>query len=349
MIQQLTRMDRRKFLALAGIALPLSVKKLMAEHKVVSADPLVVDFDVCSLRGRYTEEQDFYIRNHGEIPPRIEATSLRIEGEVARPLEITPSQLAHFEKHQVAAVLECAGNPVKTTALVSDGVWEGWSMKDVLSLASPESAGTFINLFGRDGYARSVPADRIRDRGLIVTHLNGQRLSRHHGAPWRALFPGWYGMDAVKWLNRIAVSRTELPSNQMAYLELIQGPSGEPEGRPLPRIQVKSLILSPKNGAVLRHGKVQSRGVAWSGEGPIARVDVSADGGLNWQPATVDHGSLYDWSWWQTELDLSRPGHVELACRATDEPGHTQPGVRDPKRLDGYVNNWRHHIQCVVV
>src|ERR1700677_1798132 len=188
-------MDRRKFLALAGIALPLSVKKFMAEHKVVSADPLLVDFDVCSLRGQYTTEEDFYIRNHGEIPPAIEATSLRIEGEVARPLEITPSQLGHFETHKVAAVLECAGNRVTTTALASDGVWEGWSMNDVLSLASPGSAGAFINLFGRDGYARSVPSDRISDGGLIVTHLNGQRLSRHDGAPWRALFPGWYGMD----------------------------------------------------------------------------------------------------------------------------------------------------------
>jgi sulfite oxidase len=342
-------MDRRKFLALASIALPLSVKRLMAEHKVVSADPLLVDFDICSLRGWYTREEDFYIRNHGEIPPRIEAMSLRIEGEVARALEVTPSQLAHFERHKVAAVLECAGNPVKTMAMVSDGVWEGWSMNDVLSLATPSSAGTFISLFGRDGYARSVPSDRIRSGGLIVTHLNGQRLSRHHGAPWRALFPGWYGMDAVKWLERIVVSKTELPSNQMAYLELTQGSSGEPEGRPLPRVQVKSLILSPKNGAVLRHGKIQSRGVAWSGEGQISRVEVTADGGRNWQPATVEHGSLYDWSWWETELDLGRPGHVELACRATDEPGNIQPAVRDPKRLDGYVNNWRHHIRCLVV
>jgi hypothetical protein len=40
---------------------------------------------------------------------------------------------------------------------------------------------------------------------------------------------------------------------------------------------------------------------------------------------------------------------VELACRARDEQGHIQPAVRDPKRLDGYVHNWRHHIQCVVV
>ena len=209
-------MDRRKFLALAGIALPLSVRKLMAEHHVVSADPLLVDFDTCSLRGRYTTEEDFYVRNHGEIPPAVEAKSLPIEGEVARPLEITPDHLAHLEKRKLGAVLECAGNPVSTIAKVSDGEWEGWSLGEVLSLARPTSAGAYVNLFGRDGYARSVPADRAHNDGLIVTHLNGKRLSRRHGAPWRALFPGWYGMDAVKWLERIEVSMTEVLTNQMA-------------------------------------------------------------------------------------------------------------------------------------
>lgn len=348
MRQQLTsHMDRRGFLALASIALPFSVRKLMAEHHVVSADPLLVDFDICSLRGQYTNQLDFYVRNHGEIPPDTEAAVLRIEGEVSRALDITPGQLAHLDRRKFGAILECAGNPVNTRGLVSDGIWEGWSMGEVLSLAGPGSAGSYVNLFGRDGYARSVPIDRAHD-ALIATHLNAERLSRRHGAPWRALFPGWYGMDAVKWLKRIVVSKTALPSNQMAYLELMQGPSGEPQGRPLPRMQVKSLILSPRNGAVLPHGKVQSRGIAWSGEGKIAQVDVSADGGLNWQPATIAAGSPYDWSWWQAELDLIRPGQVELVCRATDERGHTQPAERDPKRLDGYVNNWRHHIKCVI-
>jgi DMSO/TMAO reductase YedYZ molybdopterin-dependent catalytic subunit len=341
-------MDRRQFI-FASIALPLSVKRLMAEHHVVSADPLTVDFDIRSLKGRYTTVEDFYVRNHNGVPPDTEAISLRIEGEVARPLEITPNQLAPLERRKLGAVLECAGNSVRTLGMVSDGVWEGWSLSDVLSLAHPTSTGVYVSLFGRDGYGRSVPIDRVQNGGMIVTHLNARRLTRHHGAPWRALFPGWYGMDAVKWLERIVVSKTALPSNQMAYLELRQTASSEPEARPLPRIQVKSLILSPENGAVLRHGKVQTRGVAWSGEGQIARVEVTADGGINWQPATVERGSLYDWGWWQSELELRRPGAVKLICRATDQRGYTQPVERDPKRLDGYVNNWFHYVTCVVV
>jgi DMSO/TMAO reductase YedYZ molybdopterin-dependent catalytic subunit len=333
-------MNRRQFIAVAGIAFPFSVRRLVAEHYVVSADPLMVDFDLGSLRGQYTTSEDFYVRNHGGIPAAAETISLRIEGEVARPLEIIPEHLASLQRHRQGAVLECAGNLVRTLAKVSDGLWEGWALNEVLSMAHPASTGAFVNLFGRDGYERSVPLDQVRDSGLLVTHLNGQPLSRHHGAPWRALFPGWYGMDAVKWLERIEVSKTALPSNQAAYLEISQTASGELERRPLPRVQVKSLILNPENDKVLFHGKLEMNGVAWSGEGQIAKVEVSADGGVTWQAATLKRSGLYDWSWWQSELVLSRPGAVELVCRATDEQGHTQPAERDAKRLDGYVNNW---------
>jgi DMSO/TMAO reductase YedYZ molybdopterin-dependent catalytic subunit len=345
----MSSVNRRTFMALAGMGLPLSVRRLMGEHHVLSVDPLMVDFDISSLQGRYTAEQDFYVRDHGEVPQAPLASALRIEGEVAQPVEVTLAQLASLERRKLGAVLECAGNPVKTIGKVSNGVWEGWSLGDVLALAHPARTGTYLNLFGRDGYVRSVPIDRAYNDGMLVTHLNGQRLTRNHGAPWRALFPGWYGMDAVKWLERIVVSKTELPTNQTAYVELTQGPSGEIETRPLPPIQVKSLILSPENRAVLHPGKVITRGIAWSGAAKIAKVEVSADGGISWQSATLDCGGRYEWALWQSELNLNRPGAADLICRAVDEQGHGQAAERDPRRLDGYVNNWCHHISCVVV
>src|SRR6202158_154597 len=346
---RLNRTDRRTFIAFASIALPVSVRGLLADHHVISADPLTVDFDICSLRGRYTPVEDFYVRNHGEVPSNIAAAFLRIEGEVERPQEITPNQLASLEKRKLGAVLECAGNPVATVGKVSNGIWEGWSFGEVLSLARPANAGAYVNLFGRDGYARSIPISRACADGMVVTHLNGQPLSRHHGAPWRALFPGWYGMDAVKWLERIVVSKTALPANQAAYLELTQGPTGEYESRPLPRVQVKSLILSPENGAVLRHGRLQTVGIAWSGQGQIAKVDVSPDGGAEWRPAIIDRTAPYEWVWWHCELDVKRLGAVALAGRATDEQGSTRRAKRGARRVDGYGNSWYHRVGCVIV
>jgi DMSO/TMAO reductase YedYZ molybdopterin-dependent catalytic subunit len=340
-------MNRRQFIVAIG-AIPVSVKSLMAEHHVVSADPLMVDFDLGSLRGQYTSSEDFYVRNHAAIPASVDGASVRISGAVSRPLEITPERLANLKKRRVGAVLECAGNLVKPVAKVSDGIWEGWSLNEVLAIANPSNSAGYVNLFGRDGYGRGVAMEQARD-GLLVTHLNGQPLSRHHGAPWRALFPGWYGMDSVKWLERIEVSSTILPTNAYAYFEMKQTASGKIERKPLPHMQVKSLILNPEDGKVLRRGDCEMSGIAWSGEGLIARVEVSTDGGVKWQPALLKHGGPFDWTFWHVRIQLSQSGAVQLTCKATDETGHTQPPERDSARLDGYVNNWRHKVGCVVL
>jgi hypothetical protein len=45
---------------------------------------------------------------------------------------------------------------------------------------------------------------------------------------------------------------------------------------------VRSLIARPSAGAELRGSRVEIAGVAWSGEGPIVRVDVSAEAGATW-------------------------------------------------------------------
>jgi len=336
-------------MAYAAATALASARKLGADHHVESIDPLMVDSDLRSLESRYTPVEDFYVRNHFNIPGQPENPTLDIEGEVAKPLCLTPEILAALDKHQIGSVLECAGNPVGTIAKLSNGAWEGWSLADVLALARTAPAGAHLHLFGRDGYARSVPIERALDGGMLATQLNGRALSPRHGPPWRALFPGWYGMDSVKWLARIVVARAPLESNTNAYLERIQDSDGGVCARPLPRVQVKSLIVSPEEGAVLRRGTISLRGIAWSGEGKIAAVEFSKDGGISWRPAELRAGARYEWFFWGSELELSARGVVELVCRARDEKGTVQPAQRDSNRLDGYINNWYHRVRWVVV
>jgi DMSO/TMAO reductase YedYZ molybdopterin-dependent catalytic subunit len=308
-----------------------------------------VDSDLNSLVARYTPVEDFYIRNHFKVPDQTGAPALDIQGEVEKPLRLTPEDLAALRRCQVGSVLECAGNPVGTVAKLSNGAWEGWSLADVLALARPAQASAHLHLFGRDGYGRNIPIERALDGGMLATQLNGRLLSPQHGSPWRALFPGWYGMDSVKWLARIVVAPAPLESNDSAYLELIRDPKGAVRLRALPRVQVKSLIVSPLAGAVLRPGTISLRGIAWSGGGSIARVEFSADGGATWRLAALDAGVRYEWVFWRSELELTARGGVEFVCRAVDEKGMVQPAQRDPNRLDGYSNNWYHRVRCVMV
>src|SRR5579863_6562656 len=271
-------MDRRQFfLSTTGVLLA-SAGKLWADHHVISADPLIVESDLGSLQGRYTRVEDFYVRNHYEAPEITGSVSLRIEGEVEKPQQVSSRQLRVFPEREIGAVLECAGDPVRAVSLASDGVWRGWRLSDVISLARPRRTGTYLHLFGRDTFSRSVPMDRAMSDGWLATSLNGHPLVRNHGAPCRALFPGWYGMDSVKWLERMVVAANPLPPVGNTYLEIRKDDSGGLAAQPLPSIRVKSVITAPANGGILHRGETQIRGLAWSGGGKIQSVQVSADG-----------------------------------------------------------------------
>lgn len=343
-------MLRREFIRLSGSALWASALHLRAEHRLMSDDPLVVAFDLSSLKGRYTETQDFFVRNHFRVPGNSPSSALRIEGEVENPQRLAARDLDRFSEREIGAVLECAGDPVSTLALVSDGRWTGCRLRDVLAAARPKREGAFAHLFGRDGFTRSVPLAHLLADGFLARGLNGRPLPPNHGAPWRALFPGWYGMDSVKWLERIVVARNPLPPVENTYLELRRSATGAVEPSALPPIQVKSLMTSPVDGAVLHKGSLDVRGVAWSGSGKIVRVEVSADAGASWRMARLDIPSgAYDWTLWRATVDARETGHVDLVCRAVDERGNVQPERRDPARADQYAYNVCHRIRCVVI
>jgi DMSO/TMAO reductase YedYZ molybdopterin-dependent catalytic subunit len=316
---------------------------------VISTHPLEVESNLGSFNTPYTPIEDFYIRNHREAPRYSTPPTLRVEGEVARRLRLGPADLAHMKKLQLSAVLECAGNPVGTSALVSNGVWEGWSLWEIVEMARPSGGAKFIHLFGGDGYARSVPIQRAHDGGMLATDLGGRRLQPEHGAPWRAFFPGWYGMDSVKWLERIVISSNALSSAENEYVEMRPATPIGIVRRPLPPIQVKSIITFPADRGVVHRGTAEIRGLAWSGAKTISNVELSTDGGTNWHDVEFPGHNRYDWVLWRTSVELSEPGTLELACRATDAAGGRQPAQRDPERLDGYVQNWYHRIQVSVV
>jgi len=340
-------MNRRGFLTLVSSGL-LVPEALAAEHHVISADPLEVEFDLNSLRERYTPVEDFYVRNHHDVPANVGQATLRLEGEVEQARELAPADLAPLPKQEFGAVLECAGNRVGASGLISNGLWTGWKLQDVLALVRPSPRAAHLHLQGRDGYQRSVPVERATE-SMLVTGLNGRPLNRQHGAPWRVLFPGWFGMDSVKWLKSVVVAREPLPPEGDTYQEIRKMHSGEITRQPLPRLPVKSVITDPLAGAVIKRGVGEIRGLAWSGTGKISSVEVSINKGDTWLAAELEPGRDFEWWMWKATLEFTQQGAVELVARARDSEGSQQPMERDPSRLDGYANNWYHRVRCVVV
>jgi sulfane dehydrogenase subunit SoxC len=203
----------------------------------------------------------------------------------------------------------------------------------------------FVLAEGADGAAmtRTVSMEMALDDVLVVYGQNGEMLRPENGYPLRLLVPGVQGVSSVKWLRRLKVGTEPWNSREesLTYADLM------PDGmfRQYTWIQeAKSVITSPSGGQhLLDRGYYQITGLAWSGRGAIRRVDVSTDGGRNWQRATLQepiHSKALtrfrsDW-WWNGAPAL-------LQSRAVDETGFVQPQIRQLRAVRGtrsvYHNN----------
>jgi DMSO/TMAO reductase YedYZ molybdopterin-dependent catalytic subunit len=171
--------------------------------------------------------------------------------------------------------------------------------------------------------------------------MNGRPLEPQHGFPLRLVVPGWYGMASVKWLTSIeAVDRT-FEGFQQAVAYRYQRDADDP-GQPVRRIRVRALMIPPgipdfyTRDRTVERGTVTLRGRAWSGEAPVARVEVGIDG--RWAEATLD-APLGEFAWrgWSFRWDAT-PGDHELSCRASDDAGNVQP-LTPPWNHQGMGNN----------
>ncbi len=163
------------------------------------------------------------------------------------------------------------------------------------------------------------------------------------------LVPGVQGVSSVKWLRRLEVGDQPWNTREesLHYIDMMPGGVH----RQYSWIQeAKSVITSPSGGQVLvDRGYHQITGLAWSGRGKVARVDVSSDGGRNWRTARLQEPVLdkaltrfrIDWTW-NGEPAL-------LQSRVIDDTGFVQPTLGQLRHVRGtrsiYHNNaiqtWR--------
>jgi sulfane dehydrogenase subunit SoxC len=84
-------------------------------------------------------------------------------------------------------------------------------------------------------------------------------------------------------------------------------------------------------------------GIAWSGRGTIARVDVTLDGGRNWRPARLD-GPSFDKAVHRFYHEFDWTGEpLLIQSRAIDSTGYIQPTKDELRAVRGtnsiYHNN----------
>ncbi len=294
------------------------------------------------LEGTITPNGLHYERHHNGVPQIDPAYHrLLIHGLVKRPLKFTVEDLLRYPMQSRTCFIECAGNsnagwnsqPSQAEVgyfhgLASNSEWTGIPLATLLDETGMDDKAKWLIAEGADAFAMhiSVPLDSALDEGMLALYQNGERLRPENGYPMRLLLPGLEGVLNVKWLRRIKL--TEQPI--MARNETSKYTELQPSGKALQfthTMAAKSLILSPSGGMVLKSGPglYPITGLAWSGNGKIKTVEVSADGGDSWAEAELQQPVLakaftrfrIPWQW------NGKP--AVLKSRAIDETGYVQP------------------------
>ncbi len=295
---------------------------------------------LASGQGIMTPSGLHFERHHAGIPtidPRTHA--LILHGMVDQPMRFTMDDLKRLPAVSRIHFIECSGNGLTewakptlktvqgTHGLTSTSEWTGVRLSTLLEMAGVQDSAAWILAEGADAavMTRSVPLDKAMDDAIVAYAQNGEALRPEQGYPLRLLLPGYEGNTHIKWLRRLDVSDKPFMTREETskYTDLM--PDGTARQFSL-EMEAKSVITFPSGAMKLpRAGFYEVTGIAWSGRGKIARVEVSADGGATWQEAALD-GPVLDKCHTRFRLPWTWTGEeAVLQSRAVDETGYVQP------------------------
>jgi DMSO/TMAO reductase YedYZ molybdopterin-dependent catalytic subunit len=313
----------------------------------------------------FTPNDAFYVRWHLETLPNsvdLKEWRLHVEGNVGSPFTLSlPELIDRFKPTSVAAVNQCSGNSRSRlqprvpggqwgNGAMGNAMWTGVKLREVLDAAKLKSGSLQVQFEGLDrgkgpeGYGsnrfmKSLDLnDPVLEDCIIAYSMNGEPLPMLNGFPVRLVVPGNFATYWVKSLTWIRVldkpddnfwmkTAYRIPDTPGGNTTPDEVKTGTVKTIPIAKMPVRSFLISPDGSAKIPSGlPVQLRGIAYSGYGGIKKVEVSADKGANWLNADLGNDlGPYSFRTWELAWTAKTPGKYELAVRATDDKGHTQP------------------------
>lgn len=349
--------------------LPIEFEKDVVRRNVpwLTADPISsINFTpIHALEGTITPQGCAFERHHsGAIELRKEDYRLMINGLVDKPLVFSYEDLERFPRENHVFFCECAANTGMewagaqlngaqfTHGMIHNMEYTGVSLGTLLKEAGLGKAGDlkdkWVYFEGADASSngRTIPMEKALDDCIVAFKANGEALRKEHGYPVRMVVPGWEGNLWVKWLRRIEVTDAAVESREETskYTDVLEDGTARKWTWVM---DAKSIITSPSPQSPIKHGKgpLVISGLAWSGHGKITRVDVSKDGGKNWETARLD-GHLHGKALTRFYLDTTWTGEeMFLQARAIDETGYVQPTKNQLREIRG--ENSVYHNNCI--
>lgn len=203
--------SRRTFLTAAGgalvsIGLPGTFVKLADAEQLDLATAKRPDGRLRLPPGQTAVEK---IRNMGGTPGTADASnwSLRVYGEVERPIVISYQELLELEQVDITCDVHCV-----TGWSLLDSRWSGVRLITILNKAGLRADGLFVIFEAVAGFTSNIPIGDIQQDNVILAHsLFGEKLPRANGAPVRAIVPDRYFYKSAKWLEAVKISARDEP------------------------------------------------------------------------------------------------------------------------------------------
>ena len=265
--------------------------------------------------GPITPASKLFVRNNLPMPPPAinrhpDEWAFQIEG-TKQTGSLTIADLKVMNVQTVASVLQCSGNGRAFFEHHPSGspwgigaagcvLWTGVPVADVLAHFGGVRDGLpYLTTTGGEPLPeglhpdqvvveRSIPIDKGLKDCLLVWEMNGAPLSLVHGGPLRLIVPGYFGVNNVKWVTRLAATAEQSSANiqQSSYRVRPIDEASSSQQPSMWRMPVKSWLNGPgADGAPVLLGPAVLYGVAFSGEHGVSTVEVSGDGGASWQTA----------------------------------------------------------------
>ena len=263
---------------------------------------------------------------------------------------LTLEELKRFPAVTHTYFVECSGNgraayrapkremtPQDVDGLTSNSEWTGVTVATLLKEVGIQRNASWVLAEGGDAarLSRSIPMAKMQDDAIIAYAQNGEAVRLPNGYPARLLLPGYEGNMSIKWIRRLeAIDQPNMSRDETSkYTDPL--PNGTARQFSFV-MDAKSIITSPAYPRKLTApGWWPITGLAWTGRGKIARVDVSTDGGRSWTEAELVSPVLsmahvrfqHMWQW------DGKP--AQLMSRAIDETGYVQPMLDVFRRVRG--------------
>ena len=292
-------------------------------------------YDGTQYKGRIvqpiTPNDLFYCVTKNVIDPRVNVDlwHLEVNGLVQNPITYRFQDLKGFNQVEQETTLMCISNGLDA-GLISNAVWKGITLRDLIDPAGPMADARRVRLFGVDNYTDTIPLEKALDQATILAWaMNGVDLPHRHGYPLRAIVPGYFGEKHVKWLTRI-----ELTGDNVKGFYETQG--WGPDFMTPTRSRIDAPDHESRFSLGQLSGPIEVKGIAFGGDRGISRVEISDDDGETWTDASIHYaGTKLTWALWTYEWRPDGPDDYTLVVRATDGEGAVQEWEEDRNPFSG--------------